>query len=442
MKILPIVLAVLAVATAIPAWFVDKAPNVVPELEDKYIGIELEFADAAEVRSLGDDVGKIRVVTWDKAETTMIEVVQKDGAWQIASRLDYPADGANKVGETAGQVLGLRKLRLVTDDTAAHVKLGVVDPLDSNADDEGRGQRATLWDGGDKVLVDVIIGGMVDDSPGQRYVREADSAAVYTAQVSGSLSAKFIDWVEPNPFDLEADHVLRAMVENYSIDETAGTQEMRFQAVLKRNDKDANWTSDQTPGDKVVDDGAIDSIVGKVADLRLANVAMRRGLGAAQLSQLGIFVTEQGVFGNEGVLRLSSNLGYTYHLFFGEVTGSATSTGDDSASADADRIMAVWVSYAEQDDTSLPVVAPESAPPAEGEEVNAEAAKQAAAKRAQQLKQRAEHVASRQKTVEQLNVKYADYFYVIRDADFQALRPEAGKLFTDPPKEDDAAADE
>lgn len=433
MKVLPIVLFVLAVATAIPAWVLEQSRPAVPELTDRYIGVELDFADAAEIRSLGEDVSRIRVVTWEDGDPRSIEVVQEEGAWVIPSRQDYPADGESSVGEAAGRLIGIRKLVPVTEDADAHARLGLIDPLDADADvdDEARGVRATLWDAADKALVDVILGRGVEGAPDKRYVREADQPAVFTAVVEGEFSSRFIDWVEPNPFDLTADRVTRVLVENYSIDETSGTQEMRFQAALSREDSDADWTSEATPDGQVVDDAAVDSIVRRIADLRLADVASRRGMSARQLMSAGIFVTQQGIFGNEGVVRVSTDLGFTYHLFFGEVAGTVTTTDDAEGAVDADRIMAAWVSYDVAADTAIPAE-PEAA--AETDEGDAEAA----GERAEQEAARAEHIAEREATVERLNRKYENFLYIIRDADFQQLRPDQDKLFTDPPDEDES----
>lgn len=444
MKILPVILLVLAVATAIPAWFMSTEREAPPELADQYFGIELDVDDDAEIKSLADQIGKVRIVTWESDQPQEILVELADDRWVIRSRYDYPADGEKRLGETAGRVIGVRKLRQITADETSHQELGVVDPLDESAGDEGRGQRATLWSVQGEEVVDLIIGGVVDGQPGQRYAREAGSPEVYTAEISGSLSSRFIDWVQPNPFDLEADHVRSLLVEDYSVDEVRGAVEIRSKTAFERGGKDQDWACLQAPEGKQVAESKVDAIATKVAGLRLANVARRMGLGSQELMARGIFATQDGVYGNEGVLRVATELGYTYHLFFGEVVGSVTEGDDEPTGAeDNDRILATFVTYDPELDTALAPVPPApAAPAADADEGATTAFEQAKEERAEAQAAHASHVAERNATVERLNARYQAYFYIIRDADFKALRPNLEQLFEDPPAEGEDAADE
>lgn len=441
MKILPIVLAILVVVTAWPAWIASNRPEAPPELTDRYFGVELEVEDEAEVRSLADELGKVRIVTWEDQRPREIVVEQHGGTWRIRTRHDYPADAERRLGETAGRVIGLRKLREVTSDPAYHRELGVVDPLDETVGgDEGRGQRATLWSDQGEVLVDLIVGDLVEGQPDQRYAREADSPTVYTAEIEGALSSRFIDWVQPNPFDLEAGHVTSIAIEDYSIDEAQQSRELRSQTAFTRADAESDWVSEQVPVGAQVAQDAVDAIASKAASLRLADIARRLGLGARELAARGIFPTQDGIYGNEGVVHLGTRLGYTWHIFFGGVAGSATEVEDGEA-ADSDRIVATWVSYAPADDVTLPQVPQEPTPPEEdADEAAREAHQRAAAEREALIAEREQHLAQRRATVDRLNAKYQDHFYVIRDADFRTLRPPVDDLF-DPAAEEAEAPD-
>ena len=441
MKALPVVLLALAVATAIPAWFLSSEPASVPELADRYFGVELETDDAAEAEaaSLADEVGKIRIVTWGDGGPDELLVEEDDGAWRIRTRYDYPADGEEQVGETAGSLIGVAKLREVTSEERYHEELGVIDPLDDSVTVEGgRGQRATLWSASGDVLVDVIIGTYVEGASEQRYLREADDPTVYTADFSAALSSRFIDWVEPNPFDLEAAHVRSITIEDYSIDEAKGSISRRSSTEFSRSGQDADWISAQAPTGQHAKAQTVDALVTTVAGLRLADVSKRLGLGQAELVARGIFLDQQGgVYGNEGALRVTTNLGYTYHLFFGEVASSATEAADEpsDATADNDRLVAVWMTYDQSSDELLPQVPVVPLNPVGQEDDNGEALAKAKEAQKKAEEEREAHIAERTATTQRLTAKYQDYFYVIRDSDFQALRPAKEALFEPVPAE-------
>ena len=104
-------------------------------------------------------VAGIRVITMSAATRTPLpfEVKRSGGQWVIPSHFNYPADGGNQVGETAGAVLNLPLGPQVTGDKKSHKEYGVVDPLAPNVT-EGAGKRVTLTDEGGAVFGDAMIG--------------------------------------------------------------------------------------------------------------------------------------------------------------------------------------------------------------------------------------------------------------------------------------------
>ena len=142
----------------------------------------------------------IRVVTFDD-ETAVAKdftVVNKDG-WRIKSHNDYPADGKDQLAKAAASVISLKRGSLMTQRTADHERLGVIDPLDEkNTALKGRGSRITLFEKGDTALADFIIGKKVEGSDDKRYVRKADEQKVYVIAMRFDVSTKFADWAETN----------------------------------------------------------------------------------------------------------------------------------------------------------------------------------------------------------------------------------------------------
>lgn len=477
--VLPIVLGAAALATLFPAWFPgDPDRGGGAAVEDRYFGIEVEDFD--EVVGLFDRVQKIEVTTWDQELSTAEHLVverRAGDAWVIASRYDYPADGDDMVGKTVSQVVGVERLRKVADSASAHRELGVVDPRDEESPVfEGRGTRVAVTGEDGKVLVDLIIGEPVEDPMlrGQYYVREAGSDAVYTAQLvrravddpdrealseldTLAVSSRFIDWVEPDPFAIEAPDVRRVLIEDYSVDEQTGAVNIRSKTLFSRSDADDDWSTASPPPGKVVDDGELDSVVRKAGSLRLADVSQRVGLGDLEMQARGFYKGRlpnggETLYGNEGVLHLTDKQGIGYHLFFGEVVGTETGArpGEDAgADGGSDRYMAVFASYDPSADEEVPVI-PEPPAAPEGDQTAADdpaaADDQASTDDPGQddepaitEEDRQAHIAQREQRVAELNERFQRFFYVIRDADFEQLRPGLDSLFKDAEPEPDPA---
>jgi len=491
-RILTALLAMVAVITAIPAWFADDEPvDIRNTAQDRYFGVEV--TDEDELFDLFDRIGSLRVATWNEElkEPELIEVSKQNETWVISSHQDYPADGQSMVAKTAAQVIGVEKLVPVADQAARHQELGVLDPLDRALTAvEGRGRRVTVRDGQGGELADVIVGKAVEGRRGQYYVREADDQSVFTAQVvperddqeasAGfervrflNLSTRFIDWVKPNPFSLDGEDIVELLILDYSFDEVEGRPEIRAQTQLHRAEADADWTTERTPRGRVVDQDEIDAIVKTAASLRLAGVDQRGGLPQLELAQRGFYVMQDvGLVANEGTLHLQSDDGLRYMLYFGEISSTVTSQREAGGSAPSgdvgenDRYLAVFVNYVDEQDAELPqleeFIAEEQArlekeleeaeAAATGDEGGSEAAEEEAQaeesddgidayarKKAEAAwkKARNEHIEKRKEKAQELNQRYSEFFYIIRDSDFQDLRPDTDRLFTEPSDEDE-----
>lgn len=414
---LPIVLGVLAAATT-PVWFwpesrpVDAPPPAVAQTFGKQVQAE--------------QIASLRVAAFDDAAAgaKILEVRRSDGVWAIPSHFGYPADGNTRVTKAAETFLGLAKGRAVTSDAAQHEALGVLDPLDAAnlARKGGHGKRVTMTDAAGAVAVDILVGKSVEGASGLCYVREMGSNDVYTAKVDAwDLSTKFIDYVEPDPFKFKREDIRALAIADYSVDEAKGQVSTRSQTTIARTGGDKDWGCDKAPEGKKVNKTTVDSLLSELTYVRLAGV---RPFERQWLTQRGFYVTEQGLYGNEGSLSVTTRDGLRYWLFFGEMAmdddedkvadrpaGSATGAEAKPAATGKNRYLAVFVQYDEKADED------KAAQPATAAETK-DKKKAGGKERAQKAQAR-----------------FQKFFYVITDDTFKKLRPAIDTLFEAKPAE-------
>jgi hypothetical protein len=450
MKALPLVLGVLAIATAIPAWVPSRPTNVVdPDRSGETLNRTGKDVTAEQVASL-------RVVTWDDAAGApkVFEVTQTKGSWIIPSHYNYPADGGSRVGKTSGGVRNIARGRLVTRDSKQHEELGVVDPQSEDIQLKGRGKRVVLKDTTGGVLVDLIIGKSVENSDGLVYVRDADDQAVYTAKVEGDISTRFVDWVETDLLKLKSDDVRAITVADYSVNEQTASLEERSRSTFTRAAGGSEWTSPHTPeGQRVLKD-TVDKILSQATSLRLSGV---RKFSLQWLTATGFFPSDNAqllarpdtlkvsiggknyaLFGNEGRVDLTTKDGLRYSLLFGEISGedeekpageADQAKKKDAAATGLNRYMSVYVQYdPAADEDAAKAKAEEEAKKAADAAKAADPAKPAEAA-AKPDEQPAEKTPPGKERAAKAQARFGQFFYVISDENFKALRPALDKLF-------------
>ncbi len=459
MKALPLVLGVLAIATAIPAWVPRSTPAVV---ESSRSG-QLLNRDGKEASA--EKVASLRVVSWDDSASLpkVFEVNQSQGIWVIPSHFNYPADGGTRVGKTSGGVRNVTFGRLVTSDSKQHESLGVVDPMSADSKLKGRGKRVLLKDSTNGVLVDVIIGKNVPESDGLSFVRDADQVEVYTAKVDGDISTKFIDWVETDLMKLKAEDIRSIAVADYSVNEQTSALEERSLTRFARTSASADWLSAQTPAEKRVFKDTVDKILNQATSLRLTGV---RKFDLQVLLGSGFFPSDSpqllarpdalkvaiggktyALFGNEGAVDFTTKDGLRYSLLFGEVSvedeekppseikkGAAKDTKDAKAPATGhNRYMSVYVQYdpSADEDAQMAKI--------EAEAKKAEADKLAAADptkpKPADKPAEAPKVPPGKQRAAKAQARFSQFFYVISDDNFKSLRPALAQLFEAKPAE-------
>ena len=457
MKPLPIVLGIVALVTAVPAW---SRPSAATTLSADLAG-QLLVKGGKEVAP--EQISGLRVVTWDDSAGTAkrFEVKRSGNAWIIPSHFDYPADGGTRVGKTAGGVLNVKRGRLVTQDPSQYEELGVIDPLDqSSGIKKGRGKRITLSDQTGAVVVDLIVGNRPNDGDGVSFVREVDSKEVYTAKVDVDISTRFVDWVETDLLKLKKDDLRKVLIEDYSVDADKGTINQRGETAIDRKDGGADWSADSAPTGKRLAKDVVDKLLSEATGLKLAGI---RPFSLEDLQRDGFFpLADQNLlkepnalvlslggrpyalYSNEGRLDLVTKDGLDYSLVFGNVSvddeeadqsqkpaQSKDAAKDKAAVKDAakedgkdaakphNRFMAVFVRY---DETHDDVAKEQAAAEAKKSEKDKD-------------KKDAKDKPTGRERASKVSARFLKFFYVISDDSFKNMRPALDKLFEDKPKE-------
>jgi hypothetical protein len=317
-----VVLAVIALVTTprpqAPDAFFDEGEEFFPD-----------FVDPNAARTL-------EVIQYDAETGTArpFKVTFENGRWTIPSHHGYPADGKDRLAQTAAGLIGLTKDDFRTDNPSDYAACGVLDPLDeSNPSTDGRGTRVTIKGENEVVLADIVIGYPVEGREDFFLVRLPEQRRVYGTHLELDLSTQFKDWIEADLMLIERDDIDTVILKDYSVDESTGRLENRDQLMLRREGDEWN-ASDAS--DREVDMAKLNNLLRAVDELSIEGVrpkpegltaTLRKGgetgLTQADLLSLqgrGFYFTNDGrMVSNEGELEVHSADGVTYVLRFGEV---------------------------------------------------------------------------------------------------------------------------
>ena len=292
----------------------------------------------------------LEVVEFDEetAAARPFKVTNQDGVWTIPSHYEYPADGADRLAETAAAVIGITRDDFRSDNVADHQALGVLDPVDDTETSlVGRGTRVTLRGDNEVALADFIIGNEPEDRAGFRFVRLPDQKRVYAARMEIDLSTQFADWIEADLLLVERDEIDRIVLHDYSINERTYTIAERDIVTVSKTD--GTWLGDRRmPNNREIDESKVNGLLSAIDGLSIVGVRPKPPGLSASLTQLdaaaglarddvlslqsrGYYLTRDGgLRSNEGDLEVRSSEGILYTLRFGEVlygTGEAVSAG-------------------------------------------------------------------------------------------------------------------
>ena len=428
-------LAVVAVVTAprnvTPSAFSDVGEAFFPNFQDPNTATTLE------------------VIEFDEATAAAkpFKVMNQNGLWTIPSHHGYPADGKDRLAQTAAGVISIKKEDFRSDNVADHEALGVLDPLDETLTTlRGRGKRVTIKGASDAVLADLIIGKDIEGREGYHFVRVPDQKRVYAAKIDVDISTKFEDWIEKDLLQVERSKIDKVVLQDYSIDERTLMVDMRDTVLLEKNG-DA-WAADRMRANEEIDSVKMNDLLREVDELKIVGVRPKpEGMGERlqaltisredmlSLQTRGYYLTRTGdMMSNEGELSVSTDEGIVYVLRFGEIlygTGEAISAGAETTADQAggpgeNRYLFVSAAF----DESL--VTPPPRPPNtafEGKEESALTDEDRANRSlAEAYKKWEENVKKGRDTAEALTKRFAPWYYVISASSFDKIHLNRGDL--------------
>ena len=396
----------------------------------------------------------IEVVEFDEetAAAATFEVTNRNGLWTIPSHHDYPADGAERLANTAAGVIAITKDDFRSDNVTDHESFGVIDPLDGSVSTlQGRGRRVTFKGTSEQVLADLIIGDPVEGRPRFRFVRVPDQNRVYAAQTDIGLSTQFSDWIETNLLGVERDDVKRVALNEYQIDERSGGIRRQGEFTVDWVERDT-WTADGIPAGKEVDYVQMNLLVGGLMGLKIDGVRPKpegnlrqafeaRTITNADLQTMqsrGFYPTQSGdMLSNEGELVVRTDIGVLYTLRFGEIlygSGNAIAIGDDTSDDEEtgsgeNRYVLISVEFD-------PDALPEPEQPSnrdfenkpEGQWTDADRANKSAADLHAQWARRTEEGRAR---AEELSTRFAKWYYVVSAGSYGRVHKTRDELLKD-----------
>jgi hypothetical protein len=331
-----VVLVLLAIVTepkqVSPDAFSDLGEEFFPDFKDP------NAARTLEVIEFDEETGSARP----------FKVAYHGGRWTIPSHYDYPADGEDRLAETAASVIGITKDDFRTDNVTDFAACGVIDPLDESVVElTGRGKRVTIKGENDVVLADLIIGKSYEDREDFHLVRLPGQKRVYGSLIDIDISTKFSDWIESDLLKVEKEEFESIKLKDYSINEATQKVEKRDELELVKQEEDT-WVATDMTEEQEVDKYKMNNFVKALDEVAIVGVRPKpEGLSASlqqstgqvrigtsdllSLQSKGFYFTGDGLLrSNEGEIVATTEKGVSYTLRFGEVaygTGFEVSAG-------------------------------------------------------------------------------------------------------------------
>ena len=436
LAILLVLSALLTAPTRItPDSFLDQGEPFFPEFTDPNTATTLEVVEYDE------ETGAARP----------FKVTFQDGRWTIPSHHNYPADGQDRLARTAAGVMEIKKDDYRSNIVADHESFGVIDPLDDTATTfKGRGRRVTIKGGNGQILADMIIGNSVEGRSNLRFVRLPDQKRVYAARVDIDISTQFGDWIDRDLLQVETRNIQQITLRDYTINER--TRSINQRDVLTLDRSDDTWKANRMSSGQEVDSTQMDELLAGIDDLSIVGVrpkpeGLSRTLARAELAQVsqadvlslqnrGYYFTRDGnLVSNEGELEVQTSEGIVYLLRFGEVlygSGQAVTAGGDEDGDEEEsgpgenRYLFITASYNAQ-------LLPE--PPEPGNTAFLHKAEEEWTDSDRSNKelqddytQWQEKVARNRQLAEDLNNRFAAWYYVISSDSFEKVRLDRSDL--------------
>jgi hypothetical protein len=342
-------------------------------------------------------VKAIEVVDYDEPTATArpLKVEFRRSRWVIASNNDYAIDVGDRLVKTSAALMDLHKDQVRSDLAQDHAKYGVIDPLDPKVTSlQGRGKRVTLRDARKDVLADFILGKTVEGKPGWRFVRVPGGKRTYAVKTDADPSARFADWVNAGLLRMPLANIRKVTINSYAVNTMTGGLDQGESIPLTQENGQWKSTAGAVKAEAAKSLAAtLDAL--KIVDARPKPPEMAADLRAGQmklsmqtamtLRSYGFLLTQAGrILATDGEMTVEMANGVAYTIRFGDV---AANNSEVAKGPGGDRYLFVTTGWD-----------------------NARATRYG------------DTSGAGEKASQDLNARFADWFYVIGNADFQKLR--------------------
>ena len=383
----------------------------------------LTLPGSADVSVTKDKVGKPLFAKFDDAskaaaleiswydetfgQTKSFKVSKVGGQWVVPSHDNYPADAEQQLQEAAQALFGLTCLDLASEVSGDHELYGVVEPPKETGGStkKGVGKLIVLQDDKGDDLVRMVVGKEVDKTPGQRFVRIAETGEVtphvYVTEIDlAKLPTEFDKWIERDLLKLNPNDVAQLTLKDYSIvpvrrqsGQVSNSVQLKMDSTISWDTLEGAWSLDKfqlydesnRPHDATMAEGEelaktrLDDLKNALDDLKIEGVDRKpEGLAGdltldeklltddkliSSLQEHGYFIggpDEQNpeIFSRNGEVNVDCKDGVRYVLRFGDVAGVQEGTEIDKLN----RYLLVSTQLAENM-LPKPVLEPEPAGP-------------------------------------------------------------------------------
>ena len=422
------------------------------------------------------NVGELEIVRYDAAADVLqrFEVRKNNrGQWTIPSSDNYPADAERQLTEVIAMLEGLTITDVMPNAESLFADYEVMEPDVSGLTpgQNGIGVLVNVKDQNGDPVGSLIVGRADEDQPQLRYVRRPGQPLVYVVEFDPSaLRTDFRDWINIDLLEIDAVDIARVDIDDYQlVMEEAGrlTKIPRFRVVA--TSEGTRWRLDQflvyddegQPSERTVEPtemlnhARLNQTANALDRLEIVDVVRKpAGLGAdlraaqdqalaADLTQRGFLPVPDGAGGFRiqsvnGDIAIDTRDGIRYTIRFGDVRGE-----EASADIKLDRYMMVTTSvnaamFPEPEPPGTPAGqttgAPAPAAPnptgddpaAGGDDEEAQRRAEAAYRRA--VEERQTRLAAAQQKVDDLNQRFADWYYVVSEASYRDVRFDRNEL--------------
>ncbi|UUO08389.1 DUF4340 domain-containing protein [Blastopirellula sp. J2-11] len=414
-----------------------------------------------------DQAASLSITKYDSELVTLNSLTLEESptGWVVSSEGGYPADAEDQVRNAATALIGLKVIGAFDALPSQLAEFALVKPDAEtlNITDSGVGQLVVISDADKKPLAELIIGKQDDKQPGIRYVRIPSRDRIYVVQLdAAAFPIEFEKWIDNDLLELNPFDVAQMTFRDYNAALLQGAGGARIdradkmEAVVDYNDIDNKWTlrSLQLPQngrlapaelgpDQKLNDTALTAVRTALDELQLVDVVKKPAGLAENLKVDGQFNNEgldtlilngflpygtapMTLIGDSGEINIHTKDALKYRLLFGKE--------EDGGEEGPRRYLMVQV---ELDKAALPPPETTEVPElkeGDGVDVKKLADEIAAIKLANDRAidaYREKHNAALRKVFE-MNSRFADWYYVISNDQYEKILLTQNKLIDSP----------